>query len=132
MGETAGTWDTANNIGKISGNATEKFWWVGFEKGSTQETMQSLLNGSDIYYPLATPTYTLLNDTLQQQLNDIEMALSYDEQTNISQTNADLGFNITAKAKLRVPKLTTLTQAEYDALVTAGTVDNDTYYFIKE
>ena len=28
--------------------------------------------------------------------------------------------------------LNAVSQAEYDALVTAGTVDNDTYYFIKE
>ena len=34
--------------------------------------------------------------------------------------------------KTEIPKLVTLTQAEYDALVSAGTVDDDTYYFIKE
>ena len=29
-------------------------------------------------------------------------------------------------------KVVTLTQAEYDALVSAGTVDENTYYYIKE
>ena len=32
----------------------------------------------------------------------------------------------------KVKTLVTLTQAEYDALVSAGTVDDNTYYFIKE
>jgi hypothetical protein len=34
--------------------------------------------------------------------------------------------------KSDIPKLVTLTQAEYDALVSANTVDENTYYFIKE
>lgn len=34
--------------------------------------------------------------------------------------------------KDEIPKLVTLTQAEYDALVSANTVDENTYYFIKE
>lgn len=52
---TQGTWDTANNVGKISGNATEKHWWIGFTKGTAQATMQTTLNNSIIYYPFATP-----------------------------------------------------------------------------
>lgn len=46
-----------------------------------------------MYGVLATPTYTLLNDTLQTELNNIENTLlSYQDQTNISQTNDDLPF----------------------------------------
>ena len=45
-----------------------------------------------IYYPLATPTYTLLNDTLQTELDNLKKALSYKEQTNLSQVNNDLPF----------------------------------------
>ena len=52
----------------------------------------------DFYYGLETPEDILLNDTLQVQLNDIEKAISYNEQTNISQTNSDLGFIISASA----------------------------------
>ena len=50
-----------------------------------------------VYYVLETPTYTLLNDTLQTQLNNIQYALAYDTQTNISQTNTDLPFIINAE-----------------------------------
>ena len=54
-------------------------------------------NNVVVYYPLATPTYTLLSDTLQEQLDTISNdLLSYSGQTNISQTNADLPFVITA------------------------------------
>lgn len=50
-----------------------------------------------LYYGLQTPTYTLLNDTLQTQLDNIQYALAYDTQTNISQTNTDLPFIIDAE-----------------------------------
>lgn len=49
-----------------------------------------------VYYVLATPEYILLNDTLQKQLTNIAKALSYDEETNISQENEELPFQITA------------------------------------
>lgn len=51
-----------------------------------------------VYYALKTPEYILLNDTLQVQLNNIEKAISYDDETNISQTNNDLPFIINASA----------------------------------
>ena len=54
-------------------------------------------NNLTVYYVLATPTYTLLNDTLQTQLNTLQYALAYDTQTNISQTNTDLPFIIDAE-----------------------------------
>lgn len=47
-------------------------------------------------------------------------------------TSTDIS-NWNSKAeKNDIPKLVTLTQAEYDALVSTGTVDDNTYYFIKE
>ena len=59
-----------------------------------------------VYYILATPTYTLLNDTLQDQINDIYYTMkSYKEQTNISQVNNDLGFTIKASALLDLNSL---------------------------
>jgi len=56
-------------------------------------------HNTTVYYVLATPTYTLLNDTLQTQLNDIYNTMkSYKEQTNLSQVNNDLGFNLIGTA----------------------------------
>ena len=54
------------------------------------------------YYPLATPEYILLNDTLQTQLDNIQYALAYDTQTNISQTNNDLPFIINAETYAKI------------------------------
>lgn len=49
-----------------------------------------------VKYVLATPTYTKIEGTLKDQLEAIKK--SYDEQTNISQTNNDLPFVISASA----------------------------------
>ena len=53
-----------------------------------------------IYYILATPTYTQITDTtLITQLNNLYNQIkSYKGQTNITQTNAELPFNIDASA----------------------------------
>lgn len=48
-----------------------------------------------VYYVLATPENILLNDTLQETLDSF---VSYQEQTNISQSNNDLPFVIKARA----------------------------------
>jgi hypothetical protein len=56
-------------------------------------------NNVIVYYVLSTTTHTEITDaTLISQLNAIENAVSYDEQTNISQTNAGLPFRIKASA----------------------------------
>ena len=53
----------------------------------------------EVYYVLETPTHEEITDTtLISQLNTIEKALSYDGQTNISQTNTGLPFIISASA----------------------------------
>ena len=67
----------------------------------TVEDWQSWLSthNTTLYYPLETPTYIEITDTtLISQLNAIEKALSYDGQTNISQTNTGLPFRIKASA----------------------------------
>ena len=51
----------------------------------------------ELYYRMTTPTYTLLNDTLQTQLDNLQYALAYDDKTYISQTNTDLPFIINAE-----------------------------------
>lgn len=54
-----------------------------------------------LYYVKAQPQNILLSDTLQTQLDNIANALSYDEQTNISQTNDDLPFIISASVLMK-------------------------------
>jgi hypothetical protein len=60
----------------------------------------SLVNNNlYLYYPLATPTITQITDsTLISQLEALYNAMSYNGQTNILQTNADLPFIISASA----------------------------------
>ena len=56
-------------------------------------------NNTDIYYPLATPTDTEITyQPLIEQLNNLEKAMSYNGQTNISQVNNDASFIISAEA----------------------------------
>ena len=50
-------------------------------------------HNTTVYYVLETPTYTEITDTtLLSQLNALEGARSYDNQTNVSQANNDLAF----------------------------------------
>ena len=71
---------------------------------TTSSELKTWLNthNTEVYYVLATPTYTLLNDTLQTQLDNMKYALAYDTQTNISQTNTDLPFIINAETYAKI------------------------------
>lgn len=52
-----------------------------------------------VYYVLATPTYTEIEDTnLISQLNTLQNAMSYKGQTNVSQVNDDEAFILDIKA----------------------------------
>ena len=94
-------WNDANLVNKISGNPEANRWWLGFSKGTGITAIQNALNGSYIYYPLATPTTTEITDTtLISQLNALEQATSKENQTNISQVNNDLPFIISTSAFL--------------------------------
>jgi len=63
-----------------------------FNNASDFQTWLSTHN-TTVYYVLATPTYTEITDnTLIGQLNALEGANSYDNQTNVSQVNNDLPF----------------------------------------
>jgi len=70
----------------------------------TKEQFETWLsnNNTTIYYPLETPNYTLLNDTLQTQLDNLQYALAYDDKTYISQTNTDLPFIIDAETYAKI------------------------------
>lgn len=68
---------------------------------STRESWISWLTNNHIttYYALATPTNTEITDTtLINQLEELYIAKSKENQTNISQINNDLGFIISASA----------------------------------
>ena len=68
-----------------------------------------------VYYVLANPTYTEITDsTLISQLDTIKR--SYDEQTNISQENNDLSFELTASALLDVNTQINHLEAQIEAL----------------
>lgn len=76
--------------------------YVYFISDATNSTnFINLMNslGGNLYYRLSTPTHDEITDTtLISGLNAIEQAVSYDEQTNISQTNTGLPFRIKASA----------------------------------
>lgn len=63
--------------------------------GTTENEINTYLQNNNIiiYYPLATPTDTEITDTtLISQLEALKSAMSYAEQTNISQINDDTPF----------------------------------------
>lgn len=76
------------------------FVFVG-NSSDTKETLKAKYDGALLYYQLATPTNTLIEDTtLLNQLEAIKM--SYEGQTNLSQTNNDLPFILNPSALKKV------------------------------
>lgn len=73
---------------------------IGIEKDTKQEVQTFFsTNNTKVYYVSQTTTFTQITDTtLINQLNAIEKAKSYTEQTNISQTNAGKPFIIDVTA----------------------------------
>lgn len=73
-----------------------------YDTDYAQETLANFMThltsiGAYLYYPLANPTYTKITGTLAEQLENAYYNLTaYDNQTNISQTNNDLPFVISA------------------------------------
>ena len=97
-----------SNIAPGSGSTLNTLYWGsstqmwlckdGFTSLSAGNTwLQS--NNVEIYYVLATPYLSLIEDTtLISQLDNIQNAMSYEGQTNIGQVNNDKPFVISAKA----------------------------------
>lgn len=82
---------------QYAGYLNARSLYVMTDASDTTENYNSKVSGSVLYYRTDTPTYILLNDTLQNELDDIyETLKAYDEQTNITQINHDLPFNMTA------------------------------------
>ena len=92
-----GKWYLKKNIIKIDSYNGETI------TTSYISTTGGLDTGATIYYGTTTPTYILLNNTLQEQLDNIcEWAKAYDGQTNIRQTNAYLPFVIKYRAVIGI------------------------------
>lgn len=79
------------------------------------------VNGQTGAVTITVPTKT------SELTNDSGFLTSYTETDPLYTADK---HNIALKSE--IPKLVTLTQTEYDALVSAGAVDDNTYYFIKE
>jgi len=99
---TTVTSSTQYAIGNWRNNATYQFVFNFSEYGTTTlEQWKTWLSTHNVvlYQPLITPTITQITDvTLISQLNALYNAMSYNGQTNILQTNADLPFIISASA----------------------------------
>lgn len=85
-----GKWYKYGRIGKIDSYNGETI------TTNYMSTTGGLDIGATIYYVLSTATKELLSNTLQTQLDNISYAMAYQDQTNISQTNDDRPFVISA------------------------------------
>lgn len=61
-GLISGAWNDMAMIGRISGNASTPDYWLGFPKGTPLADMKSALDGTRVYYELATPTTERITD----------------------------------------------------------------------
>lgn len=140
------------NLGRIDGLSAYEVWLENGNEGTEEEFLASLKgkdgeagtagkDGADGFSPTAIVeqtdtgakiTITDKNGTTTATVNNGKDGES-GEGGSITETDpvytADKP-NIAFKTE--IPKLVTLSQSEYDALVSAGTVDDNTYYFIKE
>ena len=100
---------TTNNTVCFYGVSGENHrFYVRDERYTSRDDFKSWLSTHNtiVYYVLATPTITeITNPILIQQLNDLQNALSYQNQTNISQSNNDLPFIIDAQTLLDISNL---------------------------
>lgn len=79
--------------GTSSGVSSNRVFFI-FKPDTSLSNFKTWLSTHNtiVYYVLETPTYILLNNTLQKQLDSIQYALSYRDGTNINQINNDLPF----------------------------------------
>ena len=90
---------TNNSFAFSQWGSTKYIYFSAIE--NTAEAFKNWLSSNNvkIYYPLATPYLSLIEDNnLIEQLDNLENAMSYEGQTNISQVNNDKAFIISAKA----------------------------------
>lgn len=89
-----GEWYLEKKIGKIESYNGETIT-TDFISTTGQKT-----TGATIYYGLSSPTYTPITGTLKDELEAVWRANSYKGQTNISQVNDDLPFNMNVSIKV--------------------------------
>lgn len=96
---TSGAYNNGNNT--ISLHATDKHtYYIRNDNLTSLADWKTWLgtNKPELYYVLATPTYTQITGTLAEQLENIWKAQSKDGVTNISQVNNDLPFVLDVSA----------------------------------
>lgn len=77
--------DNVKWLGKILSEPSKPYFYVGLDNGTTQAQAISLLEGSTIYYPLATFVEEEITDAnLVSDLNTMKSALSYSPTTDVS------------------------------------------------
>ena len=95
--DTSGS--TGITINDMVSNGAIYSYYGGTVSGTTISYDSAISGTNTIYYQLATATTQEITDsTLVSQLNALEYAISYQDQTNISQTNDDKPFIINASA----------------------------------
>lgn len=93
-------WIVNNNDYNFTVNDGSLFFFN--DSWDTKEKANTALNGAILYYVLPTSTNTEITyQPLIDQLNELEKAISYEEQTNISQVNNNLSFIINATALMK-------------------------------
>ena len=94
---------TGSTLYSIRGRAANESVFYNLAPTDCEYTLEGIAtwlsnNKPIIYYQLATPTYTKIEGTLASQLEDVWRANTYDNQTNVSQVNNDLPFELYFKA----------------------------------
>ena len=97
--------DSTDYLGAISVKSQADYYYLIMEYGTTLSQARTALNGGFLYHQLITPTYIHISETdypiLRSQLENLyNNAESYNGQTNITQTNDDLPFNISVNVKV--------------------------------
>ena len=87
----------ASDIGELGSFYISNTWLVFVDKNKVYDLDQWKTwlsnNNTTVYYVLATPYLSLIEDTtLIEQLDNIQNAMSYEGQTNVSQVNNDKPF----------------------------------------
>ena len=104
---TANVFSQGNNVCCFRNNTGESqnIFYITSSIDNVDDFKASLVSKNAIvYYVLATPTYTEITDsTLLSQLNALEGANSYDNQTNVSQVNNDYPFWLSASTTFNAP-----------------------------
>ena len=104
VNSSASAYNRGNNtICHYNDNSTSRLFIRDDRFSNVSDFKTNLQNNNvTVYYVLEEPILNQITDTtLIEQLEAIENAMSYDNQTNISQTNDDLPFIISASALMK-------------------------------